>query len=46
MPRACAERGILQGILPLSQMRSQILRALHYTEKDERNGGGKSPGAR
>ena len=38
MPRVCAESGILQGVIPLSQMKSQILRVLRYVEKNERNG--------
>jgi two-component system, chemotaxis family, protein-glutamate methylesterase/glutaminase len=33
MPRVCAESGILHGVIPLSQMTAQILRALRYTEK-------------
>jgi two-component system chemotaxis response regulator CheB len=46
MPRACAERGILQGVVPLSQMKAQILQALGYTEKAERDSSAKSLGAR
>jgi two-component system chemotaxis response regulator CheB len=46
MPRVCAESGILQGIIPLSQMTAQILHALRYTQKLERYGVGKSLGAR
>ena len=46
MPRACAESGILQGVLPLSQMTAQILQALRYTEKVEQEGSAKSLGAR
>lgn len=46
MPRACFERGILQAIVPLSQMKEQILRALHYTEKVGRDHTAKSLGAR
>jgi len=30
MPRACADKGILQKIVPLSQVPGQILSALHY----------------
>lgn len=33
MPRACAESGVLQGIIPLSRMTTQILQALRYTGK-------------
>ena len=36
MPRACAERGILQSIVSLSEMKAQILQALRYTKKAER----------
>ena len=36
MPRVCAERGILQGIVPLAHMTAQILQALRYTEKIKR----------
>lgn len=45
MPRACAERGILQAIIPLSQMSPQILQALRYTEKSAQDGRAKSLGA-
>ena len=38
MPRVCAERGILQGVFPLSQMKEQILHALRRIQKNERNG--------
>lgn len=38
MPRVCAESGILQGVIPLSQMKSQILQALRYIEKHEPKG--------
>jgi len=30
MPRACAEAGILKRVVPLSQIREQILQATHY----------------
>ena len=30
MPRACADKGILQKVVPLSQVPGQILSALHY----------------
>jgi two-component system, chemotaxis family, protein-glutamate methylesterase/glutaminase len=30
MPRACAELGILNRVVPLSQMPIQILQATHY----------------
>jgi two-component system chemotaxis response regulator CheB len=46
MPRACAEHGILQRVVPLSQMKAQILLALRYTEKAERDSSTKSLGAR
>jgi two-component system chemotaxis response regulator CheB len=39
MPRICAEHGILQAIIPLSQMTSQILQALRYTVTADRSGG-------
>jgi two-component system chemotaxis response regulator CheB len=42
MPRVCAEEGILQWILPLSQMKSRILQALRYTEKNGGNGSANS----
>jgi two-component system, chemotaxis family, protein-glutamate methylesterase/glutaminase len=42
MPRVCAERGILQWVVPLSQMKSQILQALRYAGKNEQNGNAKS----
>jgi two-component system, chemotaxis family, protein-glutamate methylesterase/glutaminase len=42
MPRVCAERGILQWVVPLSQMKSQILQALRYAGKNEQNGNPKS----
>ena len=42
MPRVCAEEGILQWILPLSQMKSRILQALRYTEKVGGNGNANS----
>jgi len=42
MPRVCAESGILQRVVPLSQMKSHILLALHYREKNEQNGNAKS----
>lgn len=41
MPRVCAEHGILQAVIPLSQMTPQILKALRYTAKPERNDAGK-----
>jgi two-component system chemotaxis response regulator CheB len=37
MPRVCAESGILQWVVSLSQMKTQILQAVGYTEKPERN---------
>jgi two-component system, chemotaxis family, protein-glutamate methylesterase/glutaminase len=46
MPRACAECGILQVVIPLSQITAQILQALRYTEKVEQQGRAKSLGAR
>lgn len=46
MPRACAERGILQVVLPLSQMTAQILQTLRYTEKAGQDGSVNSLGAR
>jgi two-component system chemotaxis response regulator CheB len=46
MPRVCAERGVLQSVIPLSQMTAQILQALRFTERAERDGSTKSPGAR
>ncbi|MGH9517795.1 MAG: CheB methylesterase domain-containing protein [Terriglobales bacterium] len=46
MPRACAERGILQSVVPLSQMKAQILQALRYTKKAERDSNTESLGAR
>ena len=30
MPRACADKGVLQKVVPLSQVPGQILSALHY----------------
>jgi chemotaxis response regulator CheB len=42
MPRVCAESGILQGVIPLSEMKNQILQALRYTEKNEPNRSAKS----
>jgi two-component system, chemotaxis family, protein-glutamate methylesterase/glutaminase len=42
MPRVCAERGILQWVVPLSQMKSQILQALRYAGKNEQNSNAKS----
>jgi two-component system chemotaxis response regulator CheB len=39
MPRVCAQRGILHGIVPLAQMTTQILQVLRYTEKTVRDGG-------
>jgi two-component system chemotaxis response regulator CheB len=42
MPRVCAESGILQCVVPLMQMKSRILQALRYTEKNEQNGNAKS----
>jgi two-component system chemotaxis response regulator CheB len=30
MPRACADRGILEKVVPLSQVPHEILSALHY----------------
>lgn len=42
MPRVCAESGILQDVVPLTQMKSRILQALHYPEKNEQNGNAKS----
>jgi len=30
MPRCCAERGILQQIVPLSEVPRHILQAIHY----------------
>jgi two-component system chemotaxis response regulator CheB len=30
MPRCCAERGILQRVVPLSEVSAHILRAVHY----------------
>jgi len=42
MPRVCAEEGILQWILPLSQMKSRILQALRYTEKNGGDGSANS----
>jgi two-component system chemotaxis response regulator CheB len=46
MPRVCAERGILQHVAPLPQMKAQILLALRYTEKPEPDSSVKSLGAR
>lgn len=46
MPRSCAERGILQSVVPLSQMKAQILQALRYTKKTELDGSAESLGAR
>lgn len=33
MPRACAERGILQAVVPLSQIARHILNATHYRKR-------------
>ncbi len=46
MPRACAEGGVLQSVVPLSQMTAQILQVLRYIEKAERDDSTKSLGAR
>jgi two-component system chemotaxis response regulator CheB len=46
MPRACAEGGVLQSVVPLSQMKAQILQLLRYTEKVGQDGSAKSLGAR
>lgn len=35
MARACAERGILQRVVPLAQMTTQILQVLRYRQKNE-----------
>jgi two-component system chemotaxis response regulator CheB len=46
MPRVCAERGILQSVVPLSQMKAEILQALRYPKKAERDSNTNSLGAR
>jgi two-component system chemotaxis response regulator CheB len=46
MPRVCAEGGVLQRIVPLSQMAAQILRTLRYTEGPGRDDSGTLPGTR
>jgi len=33
MPRACAELGILKRVVPLSQIHTQILQAIHYSKR-------------
>ena len=42
MPRVCAESGVLRDIVALTQMKSRILRALRYSEKNEQDGNEKS----
>ena len=42
MPRVCAESGILQCVVPLTDMKSRILQALRYADKNEPNGNAKS----
>jgi two-component system, chemotaxis family, protein-glutamate methylesterase/glutaminase len=33
MPRCCAERGVLEQVVPLSQVPRHILQAIHYIHK-------------
>jgi two-component system chemotaxis response regulator CheB len=46
MPRVCAERGILQSVVPLSEMKAEILQALRYTKKAHLDSSAESLGAR
>jgi chemotaxis response regulator CheB len=36
MPRACAEKGVLQKVLPLGEIPKEILRALKYSSSSQK----------
>jgi two-component system, chemotaxis family, protein-glutamate methylesterase/glutaminase len=43
MPRVCAEKGVLQKILPLSDITKEILHILKYADPDRREVAGPNP---